>query len=226
MKRFFVAMALLGFVLLQGCVSEKVSLHKGEIKVVIFDVGGVLARNILGPKIRDLARKYDKDAALLGELRNKYRPLVDSGQLNEAEFWRQVLKDVGVEATAEDCDFSPYIELIDGTLEIAQSLKERYRLAILSNDAPETARARRDKFGFDELFEEIVISGEVGVKKPDPRIYELTIKRLGVKPGECLFIDDKEKNLEPAREIGMRTILFKDAEQLHDGLKKIGVALP
>ena len=97
MKRFFTALtrftvvAVLGFgLLLQGCSSEKVSLC--PVKVVIFDVGGVLATDILGPKIRELAQKYDKDVALLSEARKKYRPLVDLGQINESEFWRRVLR--------------------------------------------------------------------------------------------------------------------------------------
>jgi putative hydrolase of the HAD superfamily len=57
-----------------------------------------------------------------------------------------------------------------------------------------------------EIFDGVVISGEVGIRKPDPRIYELGAERIGVAPAECVFVDDLDFNLEPARELGMATV--------------------
>jgi putative hydrolase of the HAD superfamily len=72
----------------------------------------------------------------------------------------------------------------------------------------------RAKLPIDEIFELVVDSAWVGMRKPDPAIYELTLERLGdIEPTECLFIDDNEVNVEAARELGMTAIHFESTEQ-------------
>jgi epoxide hydrolase-like predicted phosphatase len=71
---------------------------------------------------------------------------------------------------------------------------------------------RYDRSRFDELFDCIVISGDVGMRKPDPRIYELAAERLGLAPDEIVFVDDLEQNLSPAREAGMVGVHHRRAE--------------
>jgi putative hydrolase of the HAD superfamily len=65
----------------------------------------------------------------------------------------------------------------------------------------------------DELFDALVISGEEGFRKPDPRMYELGARRLGVPPERCVFVDDLAFNLEPARELGMATVHHTSAQE-------------
>jgi putative hydrolase of the HAD superfamily len=65
----------------------------------------------------------------------------------------------------------------------------------------------------DELFELVVDSAFVGLRKPDPAIYRLTCDRLGVAPERCLFVDDVEPNCAAARELGMTAVLFRSSEQ-------------
>jgi len=78
----------------------------------------------------------------------------------------------------------------------------------------------------DELFEVVVDSGFVGVRKPDRRIYEITCERLGVEPEECVFVDDFGHNCEAARELGMTAVWFRDTDQavaeLRDVIAKQG----
>jgi putative hydrolase of the HAD superfamily len=78
------------------------------------------------------------------------------------------------------------------------------RTGLLSNSWGE-GRYQRDRFG--ELFDAVVISGEVGLRKPDPAIYLLAARSLGLEPAACVFVDDFFVNLEPAEELGMATVL-------------------
>lgn len=97
---------------------------------------------------------------------------------------------------------APNIELID-------RLRGRYRTAVLSN-ADNTLRHRlREVHRIDHLFDDIVCSADVGMAKPDPRVYALASERLGLAPSECVFIDDLDRNVEAARAAGMRGVHFR-----------------
>lgn len=67
-------------------------------------------------------------------------------------------------------------------------------------------------YDLDRLFDAVVISDRVGLRKPGPEIYQLTASLIGLPPGECLFVDDTERNLPPARDLGMGTLLFTGAD--------------
>lgn len=108
---------------------------------------------------------------------------------------------------------------------IIRSLKRlNYRLAVLSNSEATNCRFFSGK-GWYGHFDALFLSHELGVAKPDLRIYEIALRKLKEKPGECLFIDDQEACLKTARKIGMRTILFTSAARLKKELAKIGIRL-
>jgi putative hydrolase of the HAD superfamily len=100
-------------------------------------------------------------------------------------------------------------------LELMRELRRRgYRLAILTNNVREWEEMWRAKLPIDEIFEFVVDSAWVGMRKPEPGIYQLTLKRLGsVDPGECLFVDDNELNVQAARELGMQAVHFQSNAQ-------------
>jgi HAD superfamily hydrolase (TIGR01509 family) len=80
-------------------------------------------------------------------------------------------------------------------------------------------------YELDGLFDAVVISDQVGLRKPSPRIYELTAARLGLGPAECLFVDDTEYNLRAARELGLGTLHFTGADgQVAEIERQIGLA--
>ncbi len=101
-------------------------------------------------------------------------------------------------------------------LDLMRELRNRgFRMAILTNNVREWEELWRSKLPLDEIFELIVDSAWVGMRKPDPAIYLLTVERLddGLEPPECLFVDDNEPNVEAARELGMTAIHFRSNEQ-------------
>ena len=87
------------------------------------------------------------------------------------------------------------------------------RMAMLTNNVREWEPVWRSMLPVDEIFETVVDSGFVGCRKPEPRIYEMTLGRLGLPAAACLFIDDLEPNIDGARALGMNAVHFRDNEQ-------------
>lgn len=113
---------------------------------------------------------------------------------------------------------------IPGTVDVLADLRAAgVRLVALSNWSAETFPTARDRFEFLAWFEGIVISGEVGVTKPDPRIFEHLIERFEIEPAAALFIDDSSPNVDAARAFGFRAIQFTDATALRRELVRLGL---
>ncbi len=98
--------------------------------------------------------------------------------------------------------------------------ERRYRMAILTNNVREWEPLWRSMLPVDELFELVVDSGFEGVRKPDPRIYEVTLQRLGVAAEATLFLDDMEVNCDAARELGMRAVWFRSNPQAIEEMER------
>ena len=120
------------------------------------------------------------------------------------------------------------VYLFDDVIEVIAYLKDKYRLAILTNGSPVSQRRKLESTGILNLFELSVVSGEVGIDKPDPRIFDVMCDRLNVKPEECLYIGDNYVNdVLGARNAGWNAIylnrlhLESDESQMIDSLKKL-----
>ena len=99
-------------------------------------------------------------------------------------------------------------------IELMRELKAAgLKMAMLTNNVREWEPLWRSMLPVDEIFEEIVDSAFVGARKPEPRIYELTLERVGAPAESCLFIDDLEVNCEGAEALGMSAVHFRDNEQ-------------
>ncbi len=99
-------------------------------------------------------------------------------------------------------------------IELMRELKDvGKRMAMLTNNVREWEPVWRPMLPVDEIFETVVDSGFVGVRKPEARIYEMTLERLGLPAEACLFVDDLLPNIEGAREAGMAAVHFRDNEQ-------------
>lgn len=105
-------------------------------------------------------------------------------------------------------------------VEIIKNLKQNFKIALISN-YPSYLREKLAAQNLSNLFEEIIISGEVGYQKPQPEIFMLLCERLHISPSELIFIDDSKKSLEGAATIGYTPILYKNNQQLEEDLQKI-----
>lgn len=100
------------------------------------------------------------------------------------------------------------LTLDDQFIESAKRLKKDYNLAILSNDVSEWGTYLRKKYKIDDLVEFSVISGDVSYRKPSKDIYKIALEKVNVAPEDCVFIDDRDKNLIPAQNLGMKVVRF------------------
>lgn len=113
---------------------------------------------------------------------------------------------------------------IQDTVAILRDLKAQgYPLYGFSNWSVEKFNLVRHEFEFLDWFDEIILSGQVKLAKPDPRIFVLLLEKIGRKAPECLLVDDSMANIEAARGIGFRTIHFRSAGQLRTGLREMGI---
>jgi len=104
---------------------------------------------------------------------------------------------------------------IDLNIALVRALRPAYRCSVLSN-ADVSLRGRLEgELALHHLFDDIVVSAEVGVAKPATRIFQLAAERLGLPPAACVFVDDWDKNVEAAREVGMQAVLHR-VDQGHD----------
>jgi HAD superfamily hydrolase (TIGR01509 family) len=114
---------------------------------------------------------------------------------------------------------------IAANLELVRRLRPRYKLSVLSN-ADISLRARLERDGVHTLFDDVVVSAEVGMAKPEPAIFRLAAERLGLAPAECVFVDDLDDNVEAAREVGMRGVIHRvdKGDDLSKQLLALGIA--
>jgi 2-haloacid dehalogenase len=113
---------------------------------------------------------------------------------------------------------------VQPVVQILRALKDGgYALYGLSNWPAEKFALVRPMHPFFEVFDDIVISGEVGLVKPDKAIFELLLERIGRPAGECLLIDDHDRNILAARELGFQTIQFQSPQQLEAELRSRGI---
>jgi 2-haloacid dehalogenase len=113
---------------------------------------------------------------------------------------------------------------IAGSVEILADLRRAgVRTYALSNWSAETFPVARERFPFLDWFDGVVISGDVGAIKPDPRMFEHLVVEHGLEPSESVFIDDRADNVEAAIELGFRAIQFVDAADLRRALEDLGL---
>ena len=101
-----------------------------------------------------------------------------------------------------------------GMLDLIREVRrDGIRTALLTNNVKEWEPKWRSMFPVDELFETVVDSAFVGCRKPDPRIYQLTLERIELEPGQCIFIDDMQINVDAANELGLHAVHFRETAQ-------------
>jgi len=114
---------------------------------------------------------------------------------------------------------------IEGTTAILENLKENreYQLLALTNWSAETFPIAQERFDFLNYFEDILVSGEVKLKKPDPRIYRMLLEAHQLQASSAVFIDDSARNIAAAAVLGIQSIHFQNPEQLQSELKQLGI---
>lgn len=196
--------------------------------VIVYDLGGVL----IDWDPRHLYRKLFTDEAMM----EWFLAEVCHSAWNEEQDRGRTFAAGIEEAAARHPEHRPLIEAyferwgemvageIDGAVAILQELKDAgYELHALTNWSYETFPIARARFDFLTWFETILVSGEVGLIKPDAPIFELLLERIGRASAECIYIDDNPRNVTAAQRLGFDAIDFHSAVQLRDALYRRAV---
>ncbi|MCX6791168.1 MAG: HAD family hydrolase [Candidatus Gribaldobacteria bacterium] len=110
-----------------------------------------------------------------------------------------------------------YNKFYDGTLEVLSKLKQNYKLGLITNTTDIAFEPLRKKYKFDEIFDEIIASYEVGLIKPDPKIFELALEKLAVKPREALMVGDNPvDDLGGCMRVGIRGLMLDNKNKYPD----------
>lgn len=189
------------------------------IRAAVFDVGGVLER-VGPPEFMDRWRRRlgvtreDFDAAV-----EQVDPhgLLQTGGLSEAQMRQRYAGGLALSSTEVDefiVDLWDWYcgELDEALVHYVRTLRPRLRTAILSNSSDGARREEQCRYGFADLVDDIVYSHEVGLAKPDPAIFALVCQRLGVEPGEVVFVDDVAANVRAAADSGMQAVLHEQTQ--------------
>jgi putative hydrolase of the HAD superfamily len=196
------------------------------IRAIVCDFGGVLTTPLVESFLamqEDIGVSVEEfGAAMRAVAGDGDIPLfaLERGQLSEADFLE--LLGTGFDETlGRRPHLHGFGELFIGGLkanapmiDLMRDLRgEGYRMAMLTNNVKEWEPHWRPMLPVDEIFELVVDSAFVGMRKPEPGIFALTVERIGLPAAECLLVDDMELNIEAAREFGMRTVHYREPGQ-------------
>ncbi len=199
-----------------------------EKRTIIFDIGGVLIdwnprhlyRRLFGSDIDEMEFFLEHICS------QQWNEQMDRGLP-----FAQGIKELVGQYPAYDpfirAYFAQWDEMVGGPIEATVGILSRlhasdYTLCALTNWSAETFPIMKRRFAFISWFEELVISGEEKVAKPDPAIFHILLRRIKRPPQACLFIDDKQENIDVAGQMGFRTLLYESPEQLEGGLQLLG----
>jgi epoxide hydrolase-like predicted phosphatase len=197
-----------------------------DIKAVIFDLGGVLLRTT-SPEVR--SRLEGQLGLAPGALDERIWggtdwELAEVGAISYEEYWARVGASLGLSTSEEIAafrqDYFSGDHMDQELVELIRGLGARYKIGLLSNAPDKLGYWLHESWDIKRFFDAVVYSAEVGIAKPDPRIYRLILEELEVKPSQSLFIDDTSDNVEAAVALGMKAIQFTDTRTLKDELRQ------
>ncbi len=205
------------------------TLGTSNIKAIVFDFGGVIQFITGGDIKEDIAKIIEVSPQ---EFNQEYFKFNHLSNVNNLLWEDMILKVVAVFTNSNEHtdtilkrvnDFHMNKELNQELLSLIPSLKEQgYKIAVFSNYSSELRTVMKE-LTIDSLFDEIIISGEIGFQKPQKEAFDILFNKLNVLPQETVFIDDTKKSLEGADQIGYHPILFVGNKELKTDLNSIGI---
>jgi epoxide hydrolase-like predicted phosphatase len=196
------------------------------IESVIFDWGGVLIEDPVPGLVEYCSGALAVSKEDYIKAYNKFGGDFQKGIIDEDVFWERMCGELGkrkpdVSSLWADAFKAVYVPREDMFSLAAEIRNKAYKTAFLSN----TEKPTMDYFhqlGYS-MFDVVVFSCAEGICKPEKRIYELTIQRLGSEAGQSVFIDDKSEYINGAKQAGLKTILFESVSQVKNELARFGI---
>lgn len=198
------------------------------IKAVVFDLGGVLEYDSRQQVDSHVARSFGMGLRKLQEHLPAFIARLQTGKINERQMWCEFAKTVGKPLphdwkTLLREPHGKHFHILEETLEIVKRLKQAgYKLGLLSNTQEAHKRKEHLKKTFP-YFDFVFLSHKHGLRKPESKAYQFVLRKLGVKAGEAVFVDNVREYVSAANKIGMKGVLFQNASKLSERLVKMGL---
>lgn len=201
------------------------SFFKGMITTLIFDLNQVLVTF----SRTDEEGLYEKELGVsMKEFWKAAWPHIHPfvrGETSMLEWFSYAFDDLGLDKSLIPAAIElhkRFLKPVEGINGLLEKVKHK-RMILLAGDGTESIRLKVHGMGFAGYFDSIYTTCEEGILKTDPEIYRRVLEKEGLKPEECLFIDDQPEFIDTAKGLGIRTILFEDAAKLERELKGLGV---
>jgi epoxide hydrolase-like predicted phosphatase len=197
-----------------------------EINTIIIDFGGVILRTEDRSPRTSLAQKFgltypELDDIVFSSESSKQAAL---GKISSDQQWNHICSELHIDPIRKDqfiAEFFAGDQLDWELIRFIKDMRKKFRTALLSNAWDDLRYHLEFEWKLSQIFDFMVISAEVGLAKPDPKIFEFTLTHLGVKASEAVFIDDFLENIFAAQNLGMSTIHFQSSYQVIRELKKM-----
>lgn len=194
-------------------------MEKTKIKAIIFDYGGVISEPQNPDNVDNMLKIIDQDHHEFMEIYLNNRSGYDSGELSGREYWSIILQQCGhinteflIDTLIHE-DVESWTQINNSMIAfIEESRRKVLKVAMISNMTRDTLSFMKEHFDWLGSFDELIFSCEIGINKPDSRIYDICLRKIGISPQECLFIDDSLQNVEGAMASGMKAIHFRNYE--------------
>lgn len=194
------------------------------MKTIFFDWGGVIADDpgddFLAKLLSDIGANSDQ----IAEIFKTYMADFMRGKISEEKYWREPRNNYNFaipESISDEFKKWNGLKANDEILAlVAEAQKRGWSTAILSNVIRPTYNVLKEA-GFYDKFDQIIASCDEGFAKPDQEIYDIALSKLDVAAEDAVFIDDKERNLDPAEKMGFKTILAESPEQIIRDVKAV-----
>jgi epoxide hydrolase-like predicted phosphatase len=195
------------------------------IRAVYFDLGGVMRRTEYQAPRQHLAEHLGMDYEELVKLvfESESSRQASIGFISEEEHWAAVIRRLNLPESETQAVREAFFagDITDlHLLDTMRGLRKHFKVGLISN-AWSGLRPWIIREKFDDVFDAMIISAEAGVMKPDARIYQIALEKLGVSASESVFLDDFQENVEGARAVGMQAIHFSQPEQAMKELKQL-----
>jgi putative hydrolase of the HAD superfamily len=179
-----------------------------DIKVIAFDFWGIFAE--MNPPMN----KYVKERGIkLEKYSRKIHSLIvyhDLGKISEEEFLQKCSKIIKLNLPYPLLKYVYKPKTLNSNLiKIIKKLKKKFKIVLISNNNKEYCKEYLFKTKLNKLFNMIILSYQVGYRKPSPKIYKILIRKTNCKPSDVLYIDDEKSKLPPAKKIGFKTLLYQ-----------------
>lgn len=207
-----------------------------QIRAIYWDIGGVLLTN--GWDHEERARVLEQFAIPRDEYEARHPDANDRwerGELSDDEFLKQTV--FFKERSFTPAEFIQAVRaqskwLPGGAKNVIATLRQSHspangglKMAMLNNESGSLNDYRIETFGLRRYFDGFFCSAYIGMRKPEPRMFQAGAAMLDFRPEECAFVDDREKNCAAAAEVGMHAIQYRGEEALRDALRALGVRL-